>query len=482
MAAPMQLVVGLAIVFSCVQTIVQGNGYKVQPYKESYFDQFVDHFNFLSFGQQRFKQRVLTQDKWWKRGSGPIFFYTGNEGPIDEFWDNTGFVFDIAPEFGALVVFAEHRFYGKSMPFPSDNFNSKNVGLLTIEQALADYAVLLTSLKKSLNATGCPVIAFGGSYGGMLSAYMRYKYPGIIAGSIASSAPIYLLDPNFPKTFFWKTVTKDFNDASSKCVGKVRDAFSIMNATAAKGDFSTISSKFHLCNKLTDLVQYRHLLLWIRNAFGSLSMMDYPYPTDFLANLPAYPVKEACNYLMAEEDSVVGLSKAAGLFYNGTNGSLKCFDIFSEYIECADPTGCGTGDAGAAWDYQACTEVRLPQGTDGTTDMFPVLPFTDEIRQKYCYKRWGVVPRDAWGDVQLINLDLKGASNIVFANGNLDPWMGGGVLSTSNPGIKVILIEGGAHHLDLRSANPMDPASVKQARVVQKQQIQQWINQGGQHI
>lgn len=37
---------------------------------------------------------------------------------------------------------------------------------------------------------------------------MRYKYPGIIAGSIASSAPIYLLDPNFPKTFFWKTVTK----------------------------------------------------------------------------------------------------------------------------------------------------------------------------------------------------------------------------------------------------------------------------------
>lgn len=47
-------------------------------------------------------------DKWWKRGSGPIFFYTGNEGPIDEFWENTGFVFDIAPEFGALVIFAEH--------------------------------------------------------------------------------------------------------------------------------------------------------------------------------------------------------------------------------------------------------------------------------------------------------------------------------------------------------------------------------------
>ena len=42
----------------------------------------------------------------------------------------------------------------------------------------------------------------------MLSAYMRFKYPGVIAGSIASSAPILLLDPDFPNTFFWKTVTK----------------------------------------------------------------------------------------------------------------------------------------------------------------------------------------------------------------------------------------------------------------------------------
>ena len=32
--------------------------------------------------------------------------------------------------------------------------------------------------------------------------------------------------------------------------------------------------------------------------------------------------------------------------------ALQCFDIEAEFIECADQSGCGTGAAGTAWDYQ----------------------------------------------------------------------------------------------------------------------------------
>jgi len=42
------------------------------------------------------------------------------------------------------------------------------IGYLSIEQALADYAVFLTELKKQykLDDARNPIIAFGGSYGG----------------------------------------------------------------------------------------------------------------------------------------------------------------------------------------------------------------------------------------------------------------------------------------------------------------------------
>ena len=45
-------------------------------------------------------------DNW--QNSGPLFFYTGNEGAIEGFMENSGFIFTLAKQFNALVVFAEH--------------------------------------------------------------------------------------------------------------------------------------------------------------------------------------------------------------------------------------------------------------------------------------------------------------------------------------------------------------------------------------
>lgn len=68
-----------------------------------------------------------------------------------------------------MVVEWQHRYYGESMPFGSKDEAYKNastLSYLTAEQALADFSVLVTELKQNLSCKDCPVVLFGGSYGG----------------------------------------------------------------------------------------------------------------------------------------------------------------------------------------------------------------------------------------------------------------------------------------------------------------------------
>ena len=69
-------------------------------------------------------------------------------------------------KYGFYIYF--QRYYGKSLPFGEASFTNENIGFLSIEQALADYAVLVKALKKQLNATGSAVFAFGGRYSNIL--------------------------------------------------------------------------------------------------------------------------------------------------------------------------------------------------------------------------------------------------------------------------------------------------------------------------
>ena len=87
-----------------------------------YYRQPLSHFAEGSTvaGNATFLQRVCVIDKYWSAPSpglsaglgeattGPILFYTGNEGPITSFLSNTGFVFELAQKMNGLVVFAEH--------------------------------------------------------------------------------------------------------------------------------------------------------------------------------------------------------------------------------------------------------------------------------------------------------------------------------------------------------------------------------------
>ncbi|XP_062310204.1 dipeptidyl peptidase 2 [Osmerus eperlanus] len=448
---------------------------KDQPqFKEKYFTQILDHFNFNSMGNGTYDQRYLITDQYWKRGYGPIFFYTGNEGDIWEFALNSGFITELAADQKALVIFAEHRYYGKSLPFGQDSFNIPEVGLLTVEQALADFAVMITELKPQLGASECPVIVFGGSYGGMLSVYMRLRYPNIVAGALAASAPILSTAGMGDSRQFFQDVTHDFESYAPECRDAVRGAFQKLQDLSEVEDYSRIQAAFSLCKPPSSQKDIHQLNGLLRNAFTLMAMLDYPYSTHFMGNMPANPVKVGCDIMLSGADLLQALRDTAGIVYNST-GILKCFDLYSLYVECADPTGCGLGFNSLAWDYQACTEIELCFESNNVTDMFPPMPFTEAHREQYCSKRWGVIPRPGWLKTQFWGSALSSASNIIFSNGDLDPWANGGVRKSLSSSLVAINISEGAHHLDLRSSNDADPLSVITARKTEADTISQWV-------
>ncbi|KAG6430595.1 hypothetical protein SASPL_108665 [Salvia splendens] len=399
---------------------------KGKLYEEKFYTQILDHFNYNPASYHTFQQRYLINQKHWggPANNSPIFVYTGNEGDIEWFAQNTGFMFETAPLFNALLVFIEHRFYGKSIPFGGKKTvaysNSSTLGWLSSTQALADYATLVLDLKHNLSAPDSPVIVFGGSYGGMLAAWFRLKYPHVAIGALASSAPILNFDNITSPFSFNDIITKDFRSESENCYKVIRRSWQEIDDTAAKpGGLEILRKAFRICK---NYISAGYLQGWLGTAFTYTAMTDYPTPTNFLNPLPAYPVKQMCK---AIDDPKTGnntfkkLYAAANIYYY-YSGDATCFDLADD----SDPHGLG------GWTWQHIHRVL---------------------------KRFG--------------------SNIIFFNGLRDPWSGGGVLKDISKTLVAIVAKKGAHHVDLRFSTNEDPKWLKEVRKREVHIISKWLSQ-----
>lgn len=456
-----------------------GDDKEGRRYETRYFTQVLDHFNFNPESYQTFQQRYLINDKHWGGAdqNAPIFVYMGNEGDIEWFAHNTGFMFEIAPHFRALLLFIEHRFYGKSIPYGGDKEvaykNASTQGCLTSTQALADYATLILDIKNNLTAKESPVVVFGGSYGGMLAAWFRLKYPHVTIGALASSSPILNFENLTSPFSFNSIITQDFRSESENCYEVIKGSWKHIEETAKQeGGLDHLRSAFRICKEID--FSGDDIEGWLSTAYIYAAMTDYPTPSNFINPLPAYPVKKMCDAIdnpRTGRDTFAKLYGAVNIYYNHT-GDVKCFDLGSDF----DKHGLDE------WSWQACTEMILPTEGNNEESIFPASNYDYNDLVTQCNLLYGVKPRPNWITTEFGGFDIERVlrhhgSNIIFFNGIRDPWSGGGVLKNISHSLVAIVAKEGAHHVDLRYSTEEDPDWLKEVRRMEVHYIRKWLSQ-----
>lgn len=145
--------------------------------KPLYFTQPLDHFVFFSATWQ---QKYYVDTVYYRPGR-PLLLTMPSEGAT-----NGCSAGSLAKALHAMTACAEHRWFGDSVP--GNDSSTAALRFLTVEQNLADQAMLAVHLKRVHHAGS--VVAVGGSYAGASSAWVRRTHSAIFDAALAQSPPV----------------------------------------------------------------------------------------------------------------------------------------------------------------------------------------------------------------------------------------------------------------------------------------------------
>ena len=262
--------------------------------------------------------------------------------------------------------------------------------------------------------------------------------------------------------------------AHEKCLDRIAKAKDVISKSSVDSNVQA----FNVCGPLKTY-SFSDLFVY---ALESLPQLDYPYA---VGPLSAWPVKAACTDLLAARDDDM-LQKAAGNISQRAlnNGAKECMEPLLE-----GPAGVpGDGPGGIdSWSWQSCTEnlhqfsargIRTyvfnmeKDAVDPCKALFNGSAVLNTSKLTYLYGGYKLPER---------------VTNIIFSNGLLDPWHGGGLLLPKNKadsplhthhgnGVHSIFMKLGAHHLDLRGPHKQDPDEITRARQIELEIIKGFID------
>ncbi|XP_078380206.1 putative serine protease K12H4.7 [Oculina patagonica] len=445
-----------------------------------WFTQRLDHFD--DSNTETWQQRFFYNDSFYKKPDGPVFVMIGGEGEANPIWLTVGDMVKNAELFGAFTFLLEHRFYGESRP--TSDMSDSSLKYLNSEQALADLAAFCQSMAKKFNLTNSKWISFGGSYPGSLSAWFRLKYPHLVHGAVASSAPVFAT-VNFPE--YMDVVTASLATTGQECDQNIANATkTLQSLLSTEQGAKQLSELFVLCEPL-DKDSFNDVATFASDLSGNFAGV-VQYNKDNRAFEGAVgtniTINTLCGIMNNKDigDPLARYAKVNSLILQ-TYG-VKCLDSsYKSLITSLQNTSWSSSasEGGRQWMYQTCTEFGFFQTSDSNKQPFGNLfPLKYSIQQ--CMDIFGSTfnASNIQSGVTQTNTNYGGygiaSSKIVFPNGSIDPWHALGIVKNVSATEQAVFIQGTAHCANMYPPSPQDPPQLTQARKQIQNHIMLWLH------
>ncbi|XP_074496690.1 thymus-specific serine protease [Sebastes fasciatus] len=456
----------------------------LQHVKEGRIHQQLDHFNRQDVST--FPQRFYVNEAHWQRPDGPVFLFIGGEGPIFEFDVLAGHHVDMAEEHGALLLALEHRFYGDSIN--PDGLKTENLADLSSQQALTDLAVFHQYISQSFNLSHRNTwISFGGSYSGALSAWFRGKFPNLVYGAVASSAPVRAeLDFSAYSNIVGLSLMNEAVGGSEKCLAGVQEAFAAVEALMG-GNTSQVAEDFGCCQIPKDLDDQIELM----QNLADIIMGTVQYNEEGVL----MSISELCGVMTnksevyeEEMEAYNRLVKLAQIYHS--TSEEPCLDVSHEKtVKDLMDTSLHSGRRRAArqWTYQTCTEFGFYQTCEDATCPFSGM-VTLRSQTELCPMVFGISQHSLPGRIAFTNTyyggDKPHTHRVLYVNGGVDPWKDLSVVqdrsTEDGEEAQIVFIKDTAHCADMMSRRVTDRRSLKKAREEIERHVSSWLKMATQ--
>ncbi|XP_055752128.1 thymus-specific serine protease-like isoform X5 [Salvelinus fontinalis] len=462
------------------------NGHKpICEVRDGKIHQPLDHFD--SQNDETFPQRFLVNEAYWERPHGPVFLFIGGEGPISEFDVLAGHHVDMAEEHGALLVALEHRFYGESIN--KDGLETENLGDLSSQQALADIAEFHQYISDRFDLSDKNTwISFGGSYAGALSAWLRGKFPHLVYGAVASSAPVKAkLDFSAFNKVVGLSLTDEDVGGSDKCVGDISEAFAAVEAALFAGNATEVGKDFGCCETPEDLEDQIELM----QSLADIVMGTVAYNEEG----GILTIEELCDIMTNETETFDSETEAYNRLIklvqiDRATGEEPCLDAsHKQTIKDLSDTNLDSAYNGERqWYYQTCTEFGFFQTCEDASCPFSRM-LTLQAQTDLCPEVFNIPQHSLPGHIAFTNKyyggDHPDTDRVLYVNGDIDPWHELSVLEEDldkEDEDMTILIEGTAHCADMNPDGVTDRPALKQARKAIERKVAKWLKEAARKL